>query len=348
MSSVRGDLARLSESAPASSGAGSGSFSMLNQWVNSILQPTGQSEIMAEALKSAAVLAGGAALFVRRGDNFTTWRSEGLSAESTNALRAVTASSAQPGAFKDICDNQAAVCQSRSSQAWPSGLDAIISSGQKSSEICLLPVRVGGKVVAAIVASAANGSDAFAGLEIIARVTGLSLETSGTRTQAPQKAAEPKPVAAESLPQPLPQPTPQPAPSVPLSPMAPPMAAPTHGTFGESAQGPAMASTQTPPPDVETLPEDEKESHRKAHRFARVAVQDLLSYHKGKIAEGRNNRNLYSVLHEDIEKTRENYQKKFAQTAAGSFDYLHYELVAKLAGNDPAVLGEQHPGPVSN
>lgn len=125
-----------------------------------------------------------------------------------------------------------------------------------------------------------------------------------------------------------------------------------HGTFGESAHesahGPALASTQTPPPDVEALPEEEKESHRKAHRFARVAVQDLLSYHKGKIAEGRNNRNLYSVLHEDIEKTRENYQKKFAQTAAGSFDYLHYELVAKLAGNDPAVLGEQYPGPVSN
>jgi hypothetical protein len=100
-------------------------------------------------------------------------------------------------------------------------------------------------------------------------------------------------------------------------------------------------------PDVGSLPENDRESHRKAHRFARVAVQDLLSYHKEKIADGRKNKNLFAVLKDDIQKTRENYQKRFGQTAASSFDYLHYEMVAKLAGNDPSVLGDQYPGPWS-
>ena len=122
---------------------------------------------------------------------------------------------------------------------------------------------------------------------------------------------------------------------------------PTRGSFADMPQMASVASELPPPPDVEAMAEPEKDSHKKAHRFARVAVQDLLSYHKAKIAEGRNNRNLYDVLREDIEKTRENYQKKFASTAAASFDYLHYEMVAKLAGNDMAVLGSNYPGPIS-
>ena len=104
--------------------------------------------------------------------------------------------------------------------------------------------------------------------------------------------------------------------------------------------GPALP----PPPDADELPEAERDSHKKAHRFARVAVQDLLSYHKDKIEQGRRNRNLFIVLKEDIEKTRENYQKRFGETPARTFDYLHYEMVSKLAGNDVGVLGDQYPG----
>ena len=102
-----------------------------------------------------------------------------------------------------------------------------------------------------------------------------------------------------------------------------------------------------PPPDVVTLPDEDRDSHRKAHRFARVAVQDLMSYHRDKIADGRRNKNLFVVLKDDIEKARENYQRRFGQTAARSFDYLHYEMVSKLAENDPSVLGSQYPGPVA-
>ncbi len=122
-------------------------------------------------------------------------------------------------------------------------------------------------------------------------------------------------------------------------------AAPLPGSFAASIPAtPEAAPSVAPPPDTDSLPEPDREAHRKAHRFARVAVQDLLSYHKNKIEQGRKNKNLYSMLKDDIEKTRENYRHRFGNTPARSFDYLHYELVLKLAGNDPEALGAQYPG----
>ena len=118
--------------------------------------------------------------------------------------------------------------------------------------------------------------------------------------------------------------------------------APVSFVSASEVQAPAVE----PPPDPISFPEEDQDAHRKAHRFARVAVQDLLSYHKDKIEDGRNNKNLYEILREDIEKTRENYQKRFGQTAARSYDYFHYELVVKLANNDLSALGERYPGPV--
>lgn len=369
LATVRQDLARLAEvaaaqsvapepaaaepaPAPAPSVTGGGSLRALSQSLAGVLQPTAQTEIMAATLKAAAAVAGRAALFVRRGDNFSVWRAEGFSAADSSALRSVSASAAQAGAFKDVCDRQNSVCLSRAAADWPAGLDSALSQNSPSSpaaEICLLPVAVAGKVVAALIAEGGAGSDTMGGLEIVARVTGLSLETAGTRGAASAAGgaagAETKPEAAIS------QPVPPAAAPVAEAPAPPPAEPPPRGSFAASSPPVAAAahsetSAAAPPPDVESLPEAERDSHKKAHRFARVAVQDLLSYHKNKIAEGRNNRNLYTVLREDIEKTRENYQKKFGQTAAGSFDYLHYEMIAKLAGNDPAVLGDQYPGPV--
>jgi len=196
-------------------------------------------------------------------------------------------------------------------------------------------------------------------MEILAQVAGLSLETASGRQ--PGRPA-PAPAAEEVAP---------PAEPVAASPEAPAEAAVSEEATQEAAplletpaEAPAAepspppgsfaASIPTagegeaalpPPPDTSSLPKEEKDAHKKAHRFARVSVQDLLSYHKGKIEEGWKNKNVYMAIKEDIEKTRQSYQKRFGQTAARSFDYLHYELVLKLAGNDLSVLGDQYPGP---
>ncbi|MBI4480005.1 MAG: hypothetical protein HY651_08275 [Acidobacteria bacterium] len=340
VSSAPSTPAAAAEAAPS---AGPG-FSELNQAVNNILQPTGQADIMAAALRGAMTLAGRCALFVRRGDNFSAWRAEGYAGQTATAIRSVTVSATQPGIFKELCDTQRPMCRQRVAGILPPALEQALGSAMGPS-LCLLPVLVQGKVVAALYSDAggSSGSEEMSGLEIVAKVTGLSLETAASRvgTESPRAAAAP--MATETPPEPVRLETPAPAPAVAE---AAPELAPSRGSFAAGFPvaregGPALS----PPPDADALPEAERDSHKKAHRFARVAVQDLLSYHKDKIEQGRRNKNLFTLLKEDIEKTRENYQKRFGQTPARAFDYLHYEMVSKLAGNDMSVLGDQYPGP---
>lgn len=288
----------------------------VNEAVWRVLQPTGQSEIMAAVLQSAAGFAGRCALFVRKGDSFTFWRAEGFPAEAASHLRSLSASASQPGAFKEIAESQLGVSTRRTAEALPQEmLDALGNAAEES--LYLFPVVVQGRVVAALYADsgAAEGSAEPSALEILGRVAGLSLETAAGRAAAsaarPVVAPAPAPAAAAT-----------PAPVVPVIP---------------------------PPPAPETLPEEDREIHKKAYRSARVAVQDLLAYpqNQDKIEEGREENTLYRLLKEEIDKNRETYQKRYGQTAARSFDYLHYELVTKLAENDPKKLGRDYPGEVT-
>lgn len=347
---LREEMAGLAGTAPGAAAApaapGRG-LSVLNQAVSRILQPTGQTDIMAALLRSAAEVSGRCVLFVRRGDNFAFWRAEGFSAPTANSLRSVSLSATQAGPFREVCDGLQPLCCPRSSAALPAALEQALG-GPAEKNLCLLPVVVQGKVVAALYADsgASPGSEEMSGLEILAKVTGLSLETAGGRAAAGTAEVARPAAAAEAM-----APVVTEAPGEPVrleTPAAEAVAeaAPSGGSFGASFPAAAeAAAVLPPPPDPDSLPTEERDSHKKAHRFARVAVQDLMTYHKDKIADGRKNKNLFLVLKEDIEKTRENYQKRFGQTPARSFDYLHYEMVAKLAGHDPAVLGEEYPGP---
>ena len=347
MAAARGMEAAAAPSASAASSAGPG-LGTVNQAVSGILQPTGQTDIMGAVLRGALALAGRCALFIRRGDHLSVWRTEGYSSQTTAALRTVTVSATQRGIFKDLCDTQRPICRQRVAGALPQELEQALGSAA-GPHVCLLPVVVQSKVVAALYSDAGGsaGSDEMSGLEILARVAGLSLETAGMRASAqgePQVAAS---AAMETPSGPVRMETGA-AESIAASPVAVAEEAPSRGSFAATVALVAEAPAELSPlPDVESLPEEDRESHRKAHRFARVAVQDLLSYHRDKIPDGRRNRNLFVVLRNDIEKTRENYQRRFGQTAARSFDYLHYEMISKLAGNDPGVLGDQYPGPWS-
>ncbi|MBI1956098.1 MAG: hypothetical protein HYS38_06855 [Acidobacteria bacterium] len=309
------------------------SLPAVNQAVSRVLQPTVQADILGAFLQGAKSFAGRCALFARKGDSFTFWRAEGFPAEATQRLRSVAVAATQPGIFKEINENRIAASARRSPESLTPALEQALGEAAEES-IYLFPVIVQGRVIAALYADAGEKANSVesAALEIVAMVAGLSLETSAARAASPSPA---RPAASEAA---------QPLETV-AAPAEAPQAAP-FGSFAASVPAAAEAVAVTPPPpDADSLPEAERDIHRRAHRFARVAVQDLLSYHKNKIEEGRQNKNLYTLLREDIEKTRENYQKRFGKTAASSFDYFHYELVVKLAGDDPATLGEQYPGP---
>ena len=350
---VRSEITNAMARMPKGEGGGAAAapaLSVLNQSVTRILQPTGQSEIMTAFLKGAAEYAGRCALFVQRGDNFSFWRAEGFTAKGAKSLRSVTIPAGEAGIFHDIVSSRRAFIGQRSVENMPEALGQAVGESADGN-LCLLPVVVRGRVVAALYADAGTvaGSAEPSALEILTQIAGLSLETAPARqsastapaakTKAP--AAEPAAASADEAVAEEAAPLLETPAEVPAAEQGPPP-----GSFAASI--PVAGEGEDvlpPPPDTSSLPKEEKDAHKKAHRFARVAVQDLLSYHKGKIEEGRKNKNAYAAIKEDIDKTRQNYQKRFGETAARSFDYLHYELVLKLAGNDPSVLGDQYPGP---
>lgn len=90
--------------------------------------------------------------------------------------------------------------------------------------------------------------------------------------------------------------------------------------------------------------EEERRLHNDARRFARLLVSEIKLYNEPKVKEGRSRGDLYDLLREDIDRSRQMYDKRVAPPVAARHDYFHQELVNTLAEGDPAKLGSAYPG----
>jgi hypothetical protein len=90
--------------------------------------------------------------------------------------------------------------------------------------------------------------------------------------------------------------------------------------------------------------EDEKRLHNDARRFARLLVSEIKLYNEQKVQEGRTQGDIYDRLREDIDRSRQMYDKRVAPPVAARYDYFHHELVSTLAEGDPSKLGDSYPG----
>jgi hypothetical protein len=90
--------------------------------------------------------------------------------------------------------------------------------------------------------------------------------------------------------------------------------------------------------------EEEKRYHNEARRFARLLVSEIKLYNEQKVREGADAGDLYNRLREDIDRSRQMYDKRVRPEVSGRYDYFHHELVNMLAGGDASRLGEGYPG----
>ena len=95
---------------------------------------------------------------------------------------------------------------------------------------------------------------------------------------------------------------------------------------------------------VEVSSDDEKRMHNDARRFARLLVSEIKLYNEQKVRDGRLEGDLYGRLREDIDRSRQMYDKRVAPPVASRYDYFHQELVNTLAEGDPSKLGGDYPG----
>ncbi|HEV7858220.1 MAG TPA: hypothetical protein VGO91_06285 [Pyrinomonadaceae bacterium] len=89
--------------------------------------------------------------------------------------------------------------------------------------------------------------------------------------------------------------------------------------------------------------EEERRLHNDARRFARLLVSEIKLYNEQKVREGRTHGDIYERLREDIDRSRQMYDKRVAPPVAARFDYFHQEIVNTLAEGDPSKLGHSYP-----
>lgn len=221
-------------------------------------------------------------------------------------------------------------------------------------------------------------------IELLAHSAGLVVELVSLRARmseaaqtakqpaaAPAEAAQPAqqaPTPAPTAPAPEPPPAVEPAPAAPVfrsdpvpmpPPAPPPIFKPQADHSGDLHTPPSPPATyfraetpepapHIPPPSMSSVSSpigEEEKAHNDARRFARLLVSEIKLYNEQKVAEGRRGGDLYDRLKEDIDRSRQMYEKRVTPSVATKFDYFYDELVSTLAEGDAAKLGSDCPGP---
>jgi hypothetical protein len=292
---------------------------LLDNAIAKIQEATSQTDILRSLLDGAAHFSSRVALLVVKNENAVGWQARGF--DDNNGIKKVSVDVNSGLAGK-------AMLQKNMVQGPTGEFDGKFGPqfGAPKGNSGLLPLLVRDKIPALIYADAGTRNDGesdTAALQLLARTAGIWLETltlrkaSGVPVVAPP--SEPEEVTAVQPPTGMTV-----APGVPTP-------APMAGVSDLAPKGSAAAA-------VEVSAQDE-EIHRKARRFAKLLVDEIKLYNQAKVNEGRQNKDLYSRLKEDIEKSRASYDKRYGSTVAAQADYFTEEVIKVLADNDVALMG---------
>jgi hypothetical protein len=319
---------------PVMAGAETG---LLNAAVNSVLDCSTQADILGALLQGTENFAARAALFVVRGGTAIGWRATGL--DNDEGIKSLSIGLSEGLAARAYREHAPAAA---SAVEFDSVFVSTYGAPADGTNALVLPLMVRDKVAALVYADAGTspgGKVDASALECLVRFAGLWLEIVAVRKSgvAPvEHETEKVPhYAAASAEPAYPAPPAEPAYVAPETAYVSPEPAYTTPEPAYVAPEPAVAA---PAVAVGTSPEDE-EVHKKAKRFAKLLVDEIKLYNQSKVAEGRTQRDLYSRLKDDIDKSRATYDRRYGATAAASGNYFTQELIRILANDDPSLLG---------
>ena len=342
-------LSELVNSLGGAVGGETATSGALNSAFQRISGAQSQTEMLQSLLEGTTPFSNRAALLVVKGERLTGWRGRGFEGASSDGLREIDLPAEGKTGWKLVVTDQAAT---------PDTIEEIpetlaraffdLLGTPSDNRAYLLPVHVKRRPVAALYADSGSVSRALdlMALDLLARMTGMCLELSVGRAR-PAAAAAVGARAAEAAP-PAAEPAAAPAGEQVEAELvvAPAEAEPVVVPPPEPAPPPAAPAAGRVGPDYDGIPQDEHPIHKKAFRFAKLLVDDLVLYNKDKIEQARSQRDIYGVVRDEIDKSRAAYEKKYAKTSAGKVDYFHQELLRRIAGADPGVLGSEYPGPL--
>lgn len=341
---------------------------LLDTALKEIALQSNQVEILTCYLDKAAQFASRAALFVVKAGNLVGWQARGFEGDFNNAsIKTLVFPADRDNFLRKVADTRTA-CNTATAGN-PEVMEVVSRFGPLAPDaVCAIPLVVRDKTVAVLYADPGlvpNASVDGHSLEIVTTVVSLTVELSSARAKlgikpqdaparetstapaapAPPPRVAPPVVAAQPVMEPPPQHMEPSAKQVPGAEWAPPIEPPQPTV-------PAPAATQTqpashvPPPSTNELNEADQKLHNDARKFARLLVSEIKLYNEQKVQVGRRDKNLYSLLRDDIDKSREMYEKRVSPSVAGQVDYFYDELVRLLADNQVSALGPECPGPV--
>ncbi|MGH9501856.1 MAG: hypothetical protein ACRD20_03305 [Terriglobales bacterium] len=354
---VRRVLDELPETTGATGGvAGESGSANLLKAISAIQSGTTQKEILRTLLDNTVRYSGRGALFVVKAGSATGWQGRGFDQDGEDTIKnfALNVTSGVPeqalrsrmpfsGGARDIDPEFVAKF----------GAPAV-------DQVMVLPLLLKEKVAALVYADAGvdgGGRLDAAAVELLVLATSAWLEVASLRKQAAkEEPAEAGGEKGESAPPvhaapahsdpfavhapkhvaPIADPVPEPVAPPPVE-VEEPVAV---GKAEPVVTSAAAAAAPAPATDAfANLSPEDADIHRKAHRFARLLVDEIKLYNQVKVTEGRKSKDLYDRLKEDIEKSRATYQKRYGNAAAGGADYFSQELVRSLAEDDPSIMG---------
>ncbi len=297
-----------------------------------------QVEILKRLMAGAQEFASRGALYILKGDAAQSWGGFGFPEE----VRGWKTSLAEDPLLKTMV-------QSRLRMLLDNTLPAFIPAKGRVRRSMITPLLLKGKPAAFLYAdSDSEGKLDHYSLDILMRAASLAIDILPLRPKR-----DPLPAALENQDVILPGPPPEKpaaqeeealfedsgtlsaeASETVAAEVPPAGAAPPEISFAPSQPQPALAQAEEEP-----IPPGEEKSHEDAKRFARLLIQEIVLYHPKEVEDGRANKNLYLLLRDDIDRSREAYEQRFTKPSVRGRDYFKQAMVHYLADGDPLLLG---------
>ncbi|MBL8206860.1 MAG: hypothetical protein JNM09_21690 [Blastocatellia bacterium] len=321
--------------------SGSQPYSPLRAAIEEIDAQRQQADILSTLVQHAAQYAPRVVFFVIKSGSAIGWKASGF----TNGLTDETVRALNLSLHANPLLNDATTAL-RAAASQHAATGVLGSFDSAVADAVAVPLVIRGKSAAVLYADSGSGDGGVNqdALESLMHVTSMAIELLPVRRNQPAApVAQPTPPPAPAPPAPI-QATPfafkaepEEAPAVSASVVAP---APTVAEVKEAAPA------SVPGSNVATMQSDEEvRAHNDARRFARLLVSEIKLYNEQKVIEGRRSHDLYERLKEDIDRSRQMYEKRVSASVAAKFDYFYDELLHTLGEGDPAKLGSGCPGP---
>jgi hypothetical protein len=288
-----------------------GDLKALSELAGKLDEAATQSEVLNVLLSFVSGWVDRAVIFVVKGEEAAGWAATGLDWEISRVRKLRMNLTREHLLSRAVSTGVAAYGPAN---MYPANSEIFLLFGEEFPETAFaFPILVRGKSAGILYTDLKEGisekPDVPNLLFLASRLAGLAVDTLSIKKPAPPKE------------------------------QAQPAAASPEPTAKDGDDTAPQGTVVMPAPKIPGLSEDDQKLHDEAKRFARLLVSEIKLYNEAQVSAGRENKDLYDRLKDDIERSRRMYLDRVPTHVHSSTNYFYEELVKTLANGDPTLLG---------